>query len=376
MKLTACIILVLTAQTAFAQRDPLFGFLQENIPFLHDRNAVFFGRVEADYASYSGALKDESGSELRRLRLGLAGKVKIWDKWSYKLELDLTDTSSSLSDFYLSHHTPNGGTLTIGNQRVAQTLSGMTSSVSISFMERPLPVAAFGLSRRLGFGFDKRWSRGGIHFTGFGKDPNTNVGRRGYGARFFINPTRTNLNILHLGGSVTQVEMDGETARIWARPESHVTDIRLVDTGEFTDIKDQRVWGIELAGARKAASFRGEFYRAEWHRGTEPRVTFHGYYVQLGLFLTGESFHYRAGKFIRPQVLHDSGAWEVALRYSNVDLNDGSISGGEENNITLGVNWYSKYQWRIMANLIKVDTKSASEGKDPTIVQVRAQYFF
>jgi phosphate-selective porin OprO/OprP len=376
MKLTACLLLVLATQTAFAQRDPLFGFLQENIMFLHDRNAVFFGRIEADYASYSGMLSGEDGIELRRLRLGVAGKIKVRNKWNYKLELDLTDISSNLSDFYIARHTSKGGTLTIGNQRVAQTLSGMTSSVSISFMERPLPVAAFGLSRRLGIGFDKRWSRGGIHFTGFGKDPNTNVGRRGYGARFFINPTRTNFNILHLGGSVTQVEMDGEIARIWARPESHVTDIRLVDTGEFTDIKDQRVWSVELAGARKAASFRGELYRAEWYRSAEPKSIFSGYYFQLAMFLTGESFHYRAGKFIRPQVLHDNGAWEVALRYSNVDLNDGSISGGEENNITLGVNWYSKYQWRIMANLIKVDTNTTSNEKDPTIVQVRAQYFF
>ncbi len=361
----------------FAQGDPLFGYLQENIPFLLKRGVVFFGRVEADYANYSsGVLKNEDGSELRRLRLGIAGKVKIWDRWSYKLELDLTDSSSNLSDFYVAYHTPKRGTLTIGNQRIAQTLSGMTSSVSISFMERPLPVAAFGLSRRLGVGFDKKWSRGGLHFTGFGEDPNTDIGRQGYGARFFFNPARTNLAVLHLGGSVTQVQMEGEVARIWARPESHLTDVRLVDTGEFTDVRKQKVLSLELAGARKAGSFRGEFYRAEWDRVAQPKATFYGYYVQLGMFLTGEPFNYQSGKFIRPQILKDSGAWEVALRYSKIDLDDGSISGGEENNITLGVNWYSKHQWRIMANLIKVDSRTAAGKKDLTIVQVRAQYFF
>jgi len=333
--------------------------------------------VEADYANYSsGVLKNEDGSNLRRLRLGLAGNVKFWDKWSYKLELDLTDNSSNLSDFYLAYHTPKGGTLTIGNQRIAQSLSGMTSSVSISFMERPLPVAAFGHSRRLGVGFDKKWRRGGLHFTGFGEDPNTDIGRQGYGARFFFNPVRINLAVLHLGGSVTQVQLEGEVARIWARPESHVTDIRLVDTGEFTDVKKQKVQSFELAGARKSASIRCEFYRAEWHRDTQPDATFHGYYIQLGMFLTGESFNYRSGKFVRPRILKDSGAWEVALRYSKIDLDDDSISGGEQNNITLGVNWYSKHQWRIMANLIKVDTSATVGAEDTTIVQVRAQYYF
>ena len=35
-----------------------------------------------------------------------------------------------------------------------------------------------------------------------------------------------------------------------------------------------------------------------------------------------------------------SGAWEVAARYSYLDLNDADIFGGEANSLTLGVNWY------------------------------------
>lgn len=34
------------------------------------------------------------------------------------------------------------------------------------------------------------------------------------------------------------------------------------------------------------------------------------------------------------------GAWELILRYSNLDLNDGSIMGGEMDVVTAGLNWY------------------------------------
>ena len=34
------------------------------------------------------------------------------------------------------------------------------------------------------------------------------------------------------------------------------------------------------------------------------------------------------------------GAWEVYARYSNIDLNDGGIDGGEMQIATLGINWW------------------------------------
>jgi len=105
-------------------RAPL-TFIQENVPFLTNRNIIFFGRLELDGANYSsGVLKDDSGFSVRRFRLGLAGRVKIWPGWNYKLEFDLTDGENSLSDAYLSWRSKKWGTFRIGNQKVAQTLSG------------------------------------------------------------------------------------------------------------------------------------------------------------------------------------------------------------------------------------------------------------
>ena len=126
-------------------------YVQEHVPFLTKRNIIFFGRLEVDLARFSsGVLEDDNGLDLRRFRIGLAGNVRIWDGWNYKLEIDLSDGENTLSDAYLSWRSEGWGTIRIGNQKVAQTLSGQTSSLSIPLMERPLPILAFTLQRRMG----------------------------------------------------------------------------------------------------------------------------------------------------------------------------------------------------------------------------------
>jgi phosphate-selective porin len=122
--------------------------IQDHVPFLTKRKIIFFGRLELDYAHYSsGILEDDSSFKIRRFRVGLAGNLRLWRGVNYKLELDLTDGENTLSDAYLLWHSGKWGTFRIGNQKVAQTLSGQTSSLSIPFMERPLPVEAFTLQR-------------------------------------------------------------------------------------------------------------------------------------------------------------------------------------------------------------------------------------
>src|SRR5690606_16204002 len=92
---------------------------------------------------------------------------------------------------------------------------------------------------------------------------------------------------------------------------------------------------------------------------------FDGYYAQLGYFLTGETRPYRNASGIFDRVKprrnfgwkEDSGwgAWEVTARYSEIDLNDGGIRGGEQADFTLGLNWYLNPNTRIVWNYIHGD---------------------
>lgn len=357
-------------------RRPL-SYVQEHVPFLTKRNIIFFGRLELDGALYSsGVLNDDDGFNMRRFRVGLAGQVVPWPGWNYKLEFDLTDGENTLSDAYLSWRFKRWGTIRIGNQKVAQTLSGQTSSLSISFMERPLPVDAFSLQRRLGFGWDTHLRKLGANITVFAGNPNKNVGSHGWAARGYFNPTRGKFHVIHIGGSFMQLSSDSD-AQIRSRPESHVTNTRLVDTGVWPAIDLGSALGLELAGSRGPIVFKSEFYRTEWSRTDASSPKFRGWYAEASTFLTGEKAHYREGKFIRPNVLSDNGAWEVAFRFSTLNLNDEDIQGGSQKNLTFGVNWYSKTHWRFMANVIKVRAEDGPYGdQNPWVAQVRAQYYF
>jgi phosphate-selective porin OprO/OprP len=72
-------------------------------------------------------------------------------------------------------------------------------------------------------------------------------------------------------------------------------------------------------------------------------VGFDGGYVQGSWVITGENRDYKDGAFSRikpnrPFSLKNGGwgAWEVATRWSTLDLNDDNIAGGDEQNYSLG----------------------------------------
>ena len=80
--------------------------------------------------------------------------------------------------------------------------------------------------------------------------------------------------------------------------------------------------------------------------------------------MTGESRDYKFddGDFGRVNPINTWGAVELALRYSTIDLNDGPVSGGEEENITFGLNWYVHPHARLMINYIVVDNDKNADG--------------
>ena len=346
--------------------------LPEYIPGLAGRNWIFFGRMEGEYADFSsGRLNDDSEFNFRSLRVGL---IKVFDnRRTIKMEVDLTDGDSNWADLYVRFNT-KWGLFTVGNQKIAQTLVNQTSRLARTFMEEALPAEAFGLGRRIGIGWDLHKDNFGGHLTAFGKDINDDVGDFGYGARFYFNPAKTSYSFFHIGVSAVQEEMD-RNARFSAHPETRVTDTKLVDTKEDKNVDNQSIFGLELAVAKDSYSLRGEYFVTEWDRSAQSDPKFDGYYLQANWVITGEAIQYRQGKFLRIRPKGKGGAWEVAVRYSRVDLNDLDVRGGEQRNTSLGLNWYSPgNRFRIMSNLIFVDADNVAGNEDPTIAQIRAQF--
>ena len=180
---------------------------------------------------------------------------------------------------------------------------------------------------------------------------------------------------LSLGASLVHEKMDREV-RYRTRPESHVTDIRLVDTGEYSDVDYQSIMGAEIAGALGGFTARLEGFASRWDRAGSGENKFYGAYLELSQFLTGQEARYRDGKFIRPHIAEGEKAWEAGLRASWVDLNDRDVRGGIQKNAGFALNWYPRSFFRGQVNLIYYSADRDSGNESGWIAQTRVQISF
>jgi phosphate-selective porin OprO/OprP len=122
--------------------------------------------------------------------------------------------------------------------------------------------------------------------------------------------------------------------------------------------------------------------QGEWLAGDVARqgnaADFHaaGWYVFGSWIATGESRPYGGGNTgnVKPQ--RPWGAWELLLRYSELDLDDGAVRGGREHDWTLGANWYLTQHFKLQGNLVRATSERGNLEVDPHIVELRAQVQF
>ena len=359
------------------------------------------GRLQFDAAFFDA---DESsfgnGSEVRRARLYLAGQV--FDDWQFKNEIDFAGNDVSIKDAYL-RYTGLPAKITIGNFKEPFSLEELTSSQSTTFMERALPNV-FAPSRNLGIGAAAHgaaesgeamvWNAAlgifgeGIDDRGVAidtqREDDEGVGVTG---RFSLAPLASGDRLLHLGAALSYRDTgDSKTLRLRQRPESHIADRRLVDTGTIDGINSLFRVGTEAAAVYGPFSVQGEYIRSSLDRDLALDPVFSGYYVYASWFLTGESraasYSKSSGVFgrIHPATPLGSGpgAFELSARFSHLDLNDAGIDGGEQDNLTIGLNWYPISHVRFMANYVKVlDVEGGpNDGDEPDVFQLRAQVDF
>ena len=147
-----------------------------------------------------------------------------------------------------------------------------------------------------------------------------------------------------------------------------------MDTG-FINCDEVDLYGAELAWVHGPLSVQAEYLLTHIDNGVLVpsavalgNVDLHGYYVFASYFLTGEIRPYdtSVAAFGRVKPYENfwfvqtadgnclgRGAWELAARFSNVDL-DGA-NGGNMDQVTLGVNWYWNPNMRWMFNYIWTD---------------------
>jgi len=334
----------------------------------------FGGRIQADYtfASTDSVLGGgEDGFEFRRARLFFSGT--IYERVEFKAQYDFVG-GAEFKDVWIALE-QSWGKVKFGHFKEPFSLEEQTSSKYLAFLERSLPVEAFSPGRNSGVGFsgstDKAsWGFGAFYDAGdFGEssdEDNFNVTGRVVFRPIYEDDGK---QLFHVGLAATQKDLAaGGTFRFRSRPEAHLSG-RFVNTGSFA-ADSALIYDLELAGVFDDFWFAGEYVVADVDAPAFGDPSFDGYYVQFGYYLTGEHRRYKSssGAFDRQKPSENvgkdggRGAWEIAFRYSSLNLDDGPIFGGELTDWTLGLNWYLNPATRLMINWVHADVDNVGEG--------------
>ncbi len=343
-----------------------------------------------------------NGIEARAAWLFFKGKA--FDVVDYKFQLDLS--APAFKDLFITiNELPVLGHVRIGHFKEPFSLEQLAASKYLTLMERSLGDGAFVPGRNMGvMAFDasenlrSTWAIGAFA-TEQGEWPlraqqdhdNASVTMRGTFLPWYDEATEGR-GLFHTGVAYSYRAIGDQVARFDTRPEAHLAPV-LFDTNDL-NAPNYHLLGAEAAYVYGPFSVQAEYFGVTVNNAAAGDSNLHGAYVYCSYFLTGENrvYNRQSGAFnnriapfenffrVRDMngcVQNGLGAWEVAYRYSHLDLDDGVIAGGQGRNHTFGLNWYLNPYTKMMFNYIHstADLGGASNGV-MNIFQMRAQMEF
>lgn len=357
-----------------------------------------------------GDLQD--GSDFRRARLAATGDVA--ENLSYMVEMDFGFPGRpSFMDVWMDlQDVPWLGNIRIGYWRQPFSLDAMNSVRELTFLERALPFA-FVPFRQIGIGTynhaDNERATWALSLFRFPTDMwGSNVGDNGgysmSGRTTFLAVYADHgRQLVHFGLDYAYLEPSNDLVQYRNQPEFFVGETGgaalpggvptvlppFVNTGPSPAASSQLV-GVEAAAVHGPLHVQSELMYALVNQIAGPSVALPGMYVQAGWLLTGETRPYNRinGTFGRivPERnfltgeagwVDGWGAWELAARWSYIDLMDENIRGGRLNDLTFGVNWYWNRFAKVQLNYIRAFLDDPAFGdSNAEILALRAQVDF
>lgn len=367
-----------------------------------------------------------SGGNFRRVYLGVQGT--LFGDWSYNFNYDFggaggTETPGHIQSVYIQYDGLKPFGMRIGAFPPSASLEDNTSPADTPFLERNSPA---DLARNIAGGDgrdavsvfyagDKLY--GAVSYTGdkiadsgVFDEQQAVVGRLSY----LLYSTDDLKALASANGTyvfkVADTAIGANATRpitLSDPPELTVdnTGTKLVSTGSL-NAENVGEWGFE--GALEWQSLytqAGYFgYNVE-QRAALPSYNFDGWYAEATFVLTGESRPYNssAASFTNPKPRIPFsfngggwGAWEIAGRYSDLNLNDNAgvlgkslpadgLRGGDQRIWTMGLNWYPNNALKFELQYQNVDINrigtfqgipNADVGQTYNTIALRSQITF
>ena len=368
------------------------------------------GRFHLDTGAYGGinsaersAITTAAGADaatgnatFRRLILGVKGTFA--KDWGYDLFFNFAGNTGSIYEAALHYKGIKNVDVVWGAIQPILTLDDTVSSNDITFIER---AAANNLMTGIGAS-DGRMAVGvtghgdnfyaGGYYTMASKGSNNDHDTQNVVGRLAVAFHPDDMSTIHLGASGSYTfETPNGRYRFRERPEMRIDggSLRTVDTGTISNIDNIAAYGPELALAYGPVRAQAEYYSYNVNRnGANQDLNFDAWYVSASWVLTGENYKYSMKKATfkgvspaDPFTLGGGmGAWELAARYSEADLNDQAVVGGDQKIWTVGLNWYPNNNVRFMLDYNNTDVKDfggvAGQDLKFDIIGLRTQFKF
>lgn len=352
----------------------------------------------------------EDGADFRRARLRVDGTMYEQIEWAAEYDFvnsaNLDGAARAMTGptdlWFAFKDVPALGLVKIGNQKEAIGFEHLVSSRFLPFMERSYNQDTFygGLFNGFNPGVSASGTYGteeiGTYNLGLFKPTNNifayNTGEGDYA----VTGRLTRLlfwedegsRLVHLGVSLRQATATGTNVGAGSTNPFRSQTFRTRDairTGLSTHWPtpanitlfgdDSQSANLEFVVVHHSVTLQAEYLvngfqdaRRDPFDPLGTNVFYHGGYVQLLYYLTGEHDHYgkKVGFFERVKPAENfifmrdesgcyftgRGAWQIGARYNFLDLNDEGLNGGILHNGTLGLNWFLNPNMKLQFNYI------------------------
>ena len=199
-------------------------------------------------------------------------------------------------------------------------------------------------------------------------------------ARLVYSPVHTLGQLAHLGGSLQFVNYkEGHNkTRIGAVPEVKFGNMpKLTSTGNI-NAQSRQTGGLEAAFGSGPLSISGEYLYHRVRSDQFKSYGFQGAYAQASYFLdsaTYKIYNMAEGAFDKPSKTNLT--WELSVRASRLNMEDGDIKGGFQTNYTAGLNFYVNINLKLSLDYIDSHIERGPKGdENPGIIVLRTQISF
>ncbi len=386
-------------------------------------------RRGATAADTSHARDLSSGSDFRRARLGLDGRV--FGDFDYNVLLEFGGTGEEdaghIQELWVQYSGLHPLYFRVGAFAPFIGLEDANSTNGMPFLERPAPSdlarglagSDFREAAQITYDDARLFLSGAVTGRSVGIVNASGSGvaqpydsQLGFVGRAAFIPFKGPDWLVHLGAHGSWVARPADaggpdataaTARyavdLRIQSELRVDATRLIDTGAI-DASHASTAGLEFAAQKQNFYLQSELEYLTIQRrvSTLADPKFFAWYVEGSWLLTGERRVYNTGNFAfdAPKIAHNFsvkdggwGAFELALRYSDADLNfhagsqnsapvASAVRGGDETIFTTGLNWYLNPVVRFMFDyqFVRLDRLSPSAGTflTPAGAQIGQRY--